>query len=51
MIELAKLYLAKIKNSKEGRARQTDFWWGPGVFLDAKYLFIRSCSVGPRDGR
>ena len=51
MIELAKLYLAKIKNSKEGRARQTDFWWGPGVFLDAKYLFIRSCSVGPRDSR
>ena len=47
----AKLYLAKIKNSKEGRTRQTDFWWGPGVFLDAKYLFIRSCTVGPRDGR
>ena len=51
MIELAKLYLAKIKNSKEGRTRQIDFWWGPGVFLDAKYLFIRSCTVGPRDGR
>ena len=42
---------AKIKNSKEGRTRRTDFWWGPEVILDAKYLFIRSCPVGPRDGR
>lgn len=47
MIKSAKLYLAKIKKSKEGRHRRGGFGWGPEIFANAKYLFIRSCSVGP----
>lgn len=48
MIKSAKLNLAKIKKSKEGRLGRNGFGWGPEIYANAKYLFIRSCSVGLR---
>lgn len=36
----AKIYLAKIKKSKEGRHRRTEVWLGAGLVAQAKYLFL-----------
>ena len=40
MIKSAKLNLAKIKKSKEGRHRRTEVWLGAGLVAQAKYLFL-----------
>ncbi len=47
MIKLAKLNLAKIKKVRR-EARTKWFRVGPEIYANAKYLFIRSCSVGLR---
>lgn len=40
MMKLAKIYLAKIKKSKEGRRRRTEVWLEAGLVAQAEYLFL-----------